>query len=202
MPHTCGNCLPSPTALSIRTDVLYVGRFVEDKRLGNLVEGFARFAQAVPDSRLVLVGDGVERSNLPKLVKECSIEERVLFVGWVDGFTDLSELHDTAFCSVSAGFAGLGLTQSAGFGMPMAVAEGELHSPEIELSAIGAVCWYGSNSEIELSEILRTQWDSRLNVPDLRIWSYVRERYSAEAMASSLFSALINEPQILETKWE
>ena len=72
------------------------------------------------------------------LVEELGIGDKVNFAGWIDNPDSLRQFYSKAFCSASPAFAGLGLTQSLGFGVPMVVADDEPHSPEIELESTGA----------------------------------------------------------------
>lgn len=178
-----------------RNAVLYVGRFEPAKKLPLLIKGFSQFALAHPGARLVLVGDGSEVQVLRSLVHELGIEAQVVFTGWVDDAGDLRRLFGTAFCSVSPGFAGLGLTQSLGFGIPMAVARNEPHSPEIELEASGGVAWFPSDDPLALSSTLAGLWARRDRLPSETISSHVASRYSAEAMAGGLLAALKDQDQ-------
>jgi glycosyltransferase involved in cell wall biosynthesis len=60
----------------------YVGRFVPIKNLAMLVHAFARVAVAVPEARLMLVGDGELRGMLEELVDALGLGPRVRFTGW------------------------------------------------------------------------------------------------------------------------
>lgn len=71
MPETVG---PPPSACY---DVLFVGRLARDKGAAELIRAWALLADDWPDFRLVIVGDGPERSRLPSA-------ERVVFAGALD----------------------------------------------------------------------------------------------------------------------
>jgi len=71
-----------------RTNILFVGRIIPNKRIEDVLRVFAAFQRAVdPGSRLLLVGDyrGHERyySRLMELVKRLGVQ-RVVFTGHVD----------------------------------------------------------------------------------------------------------------------
>lgn len=140
--------------------------------------------------RLVLVGGGTEEVKLKQLVKDLGIENQVIFPGWIDDVASLRTYYERAFCTASPGFAGLGLTQSLGFGVPMIIADKEPHSPEIELDESGGVAYFESDSDVSLSRELLRNWEKRESLPDTHLSDYTRARYSAEAMASGLLSAL------------
>jgi L-malate glycosyltransferase len=83
---------PSPVVERLfgdgRTNVLFVGRIIPNKRIEDLVRVFAAFQRWVdPRSRLLLVGDhrGFERylDRLQELVRELRLDE-VVFTGQVD----------------------------------------------------------------------------------------------------------------------
>ncbi len=61
---------PSPPVEKL---VLAVGRLVAIKGMDNLVRAFARVQAKIPDARLMLVGDGPERSNLEQLVRQLDL---------------------------------------------------------------------------------------------------------------------------------
>lgn len=175
-----------------RTDLLYVGRFVNAKKVELLVEGFAIAAESNENIRLRLVGSGHAEESIQALVSRLGICGKVTFDGWVEGADRLRSVYANAFCSVSPGFAGLGLTQSLGFGVPMIVADEEPHSPEIELADSGGVTWFSSNSPHGLASAIAESWARRHQVPDIHLSEFIRNRYSAESMANGIIDALLN----------
>lgn len=170
-------------------DVLYVGRFESAKKVSLLLEGFVEFSVTSPASRLVLIGDGTERSRLQARAREAGIDDRVVFTGWIDDVEVLRASYSSAFCSVSPGFAGLGLTQSLGFGVPMVIAKDEPHAPEIELANDDCVTWFASDSPSDLAAALTHRFERRSELPLGDTASTVRQLYSAERMAEGLISA-------------
>lgn len=183
------------TASGEREVAVYVGRFVPEKKVDVLVRAVAEARRRAVDIRLRLIGDGVERAALERLTAELDIRSQVEFSGWIDDPVALRQQYGDAFCSVSPGFAGLGLTQSAGFGIPMVVSRDEKHSPEIELSGVGAVSWFETDSPESLADALIQAYRTRAQLPLLDLSRWVRQRYSAEAMANGLFQALRGEMQ-------
>lgn len=189
--------VPPATPGLQRNSVLYVGRFEPAKKVDLLVRGFALAAASIPELRLTLVGGGSERSKLEDLVNRLGIEEKVNFAGWIDEPEALKSHYSTAIATTSTGFAGLGLTQSLGFGVPMIVAKDEQHSPEIELADSGGVAWFESDSADALAESIREAWHKREQLPNVSISEFTKRRYSAEAMADGLRTALQGLPQTL-----
>jgi glycosyltransferase involved in cell wall biosynthesis len=112
-----------------RTNVLFVGRIIPNKRIDDLVRAFAVFQRRVrPHSRLLLVGDhrGFERyyDRLVGLVRELRLSEVVL-----TGHVDDDELYayyrsaDVFLClSEHEGFC-VPLQEAMHFGLPVAAYE-------------------------------------------------------------------------------
>jgi glycosyltransferase involved in cell wall biosynthesis len=98
-----------------RTNVLFVGRIIPNKKIDDLIRSFAFFQRYVkPESRLLLVGDhrGFERyfDRLQELVRELRVDE-VVFTGQVDD----DELY--AYYRLADVF--LCLSEHEGFGVPL-----------------------------------------------------------------------------------
>lgn len=62
--------------------VLSVGRFSKQKDFGTLLRAFARVREDRP-ARLVILGDGPERSMLESLISELGLDEVAALPGWV-----------------------------------------------------------------------------------------------------------------------
>lgn len=72
-----------PTMLPLDTHrVLCIGRFVPDKGFDLAIAAFADVVQRIPETRLVLVGDGPERTNLIRQARDLGISHAVDFHGW------------------------------------------------------------------------------------------------------------------------
>lgn len=67
-----------------RSDVLFVGRLIDDKRLDLLLGAVQRLLPRRPDLRCTIVGDGPQRDELVALARRLGVADNVQFVGWVD----------------------------------------------------------------------------------------------------------------------
>lgn len=61
--------------------LLFVGRLAIEKNLLTLLHAFALVHRRVPDSALVIVGDGPMKSKLMQVTKQLGIDERVVWLG-------------------------------------------------------------------------------------------------------------------------
>jgi glycosyltransferase involved in cell wall biosynthesis len=75
---------PAPKKQSGPPTVGFVGRLVELKRVDLLIDAFALVAERSPEARLVILGDGPERTSLEARADGLGIRDRVEFAGNVD----------------------------------------------------------------------------------------------------------------------
>jgi glycosyltransferase involved in cell wall biosynthesis len=110
---------PSPVMRALlhdgRTNILFVGRIIPNKRIDDLIRAFAAYQKAFnPRSRLVLAGDhrGHERyhARLRELVRALRVDE-VVFTGHLE--------HDELMACYAASHLFLCLSEHEGFGVPL-----------------------------------------------------------------------------------
>jgi glycosyltransferase involved in cell wall biosynthesis len=171
-----------------RDTVLYVGRLEPEKKTMLLIEALPYIPSHL---RLGIAGTGSLRAEMERRAVELGVAPRVDFHGWVDDLEALRVLYAKAVCSISPGFAGLGLTQSAGFGVPQVVSRDEKHSPEIELEAAGAVVWFDTDSVEDLAEKVTEISRSSSTLPRRELIGAVASTYSADRMADGISDALL-----------
>jgi len=63
--------------------VVFVGRLVEEKGIGDLIEAVAIFKEKSPEVTAMIVGEGQDRPMFESQVKEKGLEDSVVFLGWV-----------------------------------------------------------------------------------------------------------------------
>jgi len=177
-------------------DVIYVGRLVAAKKVGHLLDGFVTAVREnlLPSrSRLIFVGDGPERNTLAVQAGAAGLAERVIFAGHISDIAKLREWYSTALVAVSPGYVGLSATQAFSFGVPMLVADGERHSPEIELCQLGEnTVFFRADDPSSLAEALgvvmreRKTWIERRET----ISAAIRSNYSFDRMAETFVSVI------------
>lgn len=101
----------------------HVGRFVTSKNHSFLIDVFSRVHEILPDSLMVLVGDGRLLSRAKRLVKRMGIENSVVFPGNRGDVHRLYQAFDVfAFPSLHEGF-GLAVAEAQRSGLPCIISE-------------------------------------------------------------------------------
>lgn len=176
-----------------RDSFVIVGRLVDGKNPGLAIRAFELVEGDMPEARLVFVGAGPLSETLKSMVP-AHLTSRIEFLGHVDDPDRLRNIYSQAVACLNPGYLGLSATQSLGFGVPLIVADGIAHSPEIEAVRLG---WNGASFPAASSEGLAEQmtkfWRQRGSWAERgeAIADECRSNYSAEAMANGLMAALI-----------
>lgn len=185
-----------------RPNFIYAGRLVREKKVDLLVRAASEPRARDLGITVTIVGEGSDLVRLQSLAAELGVAERVGFLGKIVDPRDLLELYAGAVAAISPGYAGLNLTQSLGFGVPILVAKNEPHAPEIELAALGSVRFFESDDPTSLAEAMATEYEERDRQGRAEVSALVRASYSAEAMADGIVRAFQNRPQALkEIAW-
>lgn len=87
-------------------------RLEEGKGVGDLVAGFAGIADLHPKARMLVVGDGLLRSDLEAQAEELGIADRTTFTGFVIDPRPLITLMDVFVLPVPFGSASIGLLEA------------------------------------------------------------------------------------------
>lgn len=100
--------------------VVAVGRLVPVKRFDLLIQEMAQARRLVPTLRLVIVGEGYERSHLESQIRALGAEDWIALPGFVST-SDLVDWYQRAWCVVSASLRegwGMTLTEAAACATP------------------------------------------------------------------------------------
>ena len=98
-PPSSGSDLRKELGLAAAPIVGTVCALRPQKALGVLIEASSALADQVPGLKVVIVGDGPERSRLEHLIGELGLEETVLMLGHRDDARELIRSFDVAVCS-------------------------------------------------------------------------------------------------------
>lgn len=108
-----------PLTFDRRPNILFVGRLQARKRLDSLLRACAQLGS---NPRLVIVGDGPERSALESLARE--IYPRAEFIGARHG-VELKPYFTEADLFVLPGTGGLAVQEAMSYALPVIVAQGD-----------------------------------------------------------------------------
>jgi glycosyltransferase involved in cell wall biosynthesis len=157
------------------------------------VRALARTAD--PEARLIVIGDGAERTAVEELARELGVEDRVDVRGEVFDYDELRAAYSGAVASLSPGYVGLSMTQSHAFGLPMIYARDEPHAPEIEAAEDGVNAIPVESDDAgalaaAMDDVLTRsdEWSARAE----EISAECRARYSTEAMVDAFVTAIGN----------
>ncbi len=91
--------------------LVFVGRLVEQKGVGDLIRAVGLLADDLPDVTLMVLGEGQDRGAFEALTASLNLAERVSFLGWIDhdAVPDYLAAADI-FVGPSKGTEGQGLT--------------------------------------------------------------------------------------------
>ena len=104
---------PRPT----KSLLVHLSNFRPVKRILDVVEIFARVARAVP-ARLLLIGDGPDRSAAERLALRLGIHDRIHFLGKQDNVNELLPLADLMLMPSEMESFGLAALEAMACGVP------------------------------------------------------------------------------------
>lgn len=97
----------------------YVGRLSPGKGLNTLFEAVAKVKNVMPSLKVLLVGDGSEKSKLKMLASKLGIDDIIIFLGYRDDVPSLLQIMDV-FVNLSESEAGISGSQieAMRYGLP------------------------------------------------------------------------------------
>jgi len=109
---------PLPQFMDGKRNILFLGRFEKRKGLSYLLRAFPAVKREMPETRLIIAGDGRSRPRYERYVRQAHLED-VVFTGYVSS-EDLPRYQHTAdiYCSPATG------NESAGIVLLEAMAAG------------------------------------------------------------------------------
>jgi glycosyltransferase involved in cell wall biosynthesis len=177
---------PRRKALSSQATLLYVGRLQARKQLDALIRACASLPAAL-QPRLVLVGDGPERSELEELARR--VYPVTEFTGALFG-ADLDAQFDAADLFGLPGTGGLAVQQAMAHGLPVIVAEGDGSQADLVQPDNGWLLQPGDEAALRAALRAALQEPQRLGEMGLISFQRVQEAYNLENMVGAFLRAL------------
>ena len=110
----------------MRQTIVFMSRFVREKGVHELVEGFATIADAFPMADLVMAGDGPEAEALKKFAIERNLHQRIIFPGYIGGLDKFKLLLDCTIYALPTYYPEgmpVALLEAMGAGKPLLAAK-------------------------------------------------------------------------------
>lgn len=98
--------------------ICHISNFRKVKRIDDVVSVFAKINEIIP-SKLLLAGDGPERSIVERMARELKICHRVIFVGKVRDTSHVLELSDLFILPSETESFGLAALEAMALGVPV-----------------------------------------------------------------------------------
>lgn len=109
----------------------HIGAFLPVKNHEFLLMVFSKILIKRPDSILLLVGDGPNKTNIEKKVKELGIEQSVKFLGMIDNVNEVIQGMDAlVFPSKHEGFGNV-IIEAQAAGLPCIISDGIPNSVKV-----------------------------------------------------------------------
>lgn len=175
-------------------NLIYVGRLTKHKKPLFLAKAFAENVNKYPaNTKLIIVGDGVEKLKIEEYIITNNLENRIELKGHIGDYETLRNLYATSLFSISPSLAGLSITQSFSFGVPMLISEKEQHGPEIEgINPDVNALYFESNNIEDFNKVLINAFKNREYWCNQRenIVRFCKNSYSIEAMAKTFINLI------------
>lgn len=113
------------------SDVIFAGRLIENKNVDILVKAIKLVKREHPEIKCVIIGDGPERNNLEKLVKNLKVNDNIVFTGFIENHDEIISYMKSSklfiLPSTREGF-GIVVIEANACGLPVVVINHEMNA--------------------------------------------------------------------------
>jgi N-acetyl-alpha-D-glucosaminyl L-malate synthase BshA len=157
------DCIRKSTVPNGEKLITHISNFRPVKRIPDIIHAFHLIVKKIP-SKLLMVGDGPERSNAEKLVRELGIEKDVIFIGKIKQSYNVLPCSDLYMLLSDSESFGLSALEAMASGVPvLSTNTGGL--PEVQIQGeTGFLCNVGDIEEIANKAIYILEDEERLKV--------------------------------------
>jgi len=118
-------------AAGFDSDIIFVGRLIREKNVELLLKAAEIIREDIPDVRIVIIGDGPERTKLESLSKKLGISRNVDFLGFLETHGGVIACMKAskvfAFPSLREGF-GIVVLEANASGLPVVTVDHEMNA--------------------------------------------------------------------------
>lgn len=166
-----------------------IGRLVEVKNYPSLIKAMSIVIKEIPNTRLLIAGEGPERKTLESLISKLKLNDNVVLLGRRDDVSDLMKLYDIfVLPSYSEGLSNT-LLESMASGTPV-VASNVGGNSEIVAEGLSGYL-YPSDDSQALAEILieLIKDQAKRNKLGLNARRHIEDNFSIASMVNNYESA-------------
>lgn len=111
---------------------LYAGRLDEEKNVSFLIRGFALALKQDPNIKLCIAGKGRELSKLRQLTKKLNVEDKVIFMGWLErrALAEIYKESDAFILPSRIETQAIVVLEAMTFGLPIIMADSIITATE------------------------------------------------------------------------
>jgi len=131
--------------------VLFVGALTKPKRIDRLLHAFAEVKHEVPDSTLLIVGDGPERAALESTAERIHIADSTIFTGEI--VDDVAAYYQLGDVFVLPGLGGLAISEAMTHALPVICGQGDGCEVDLVQSGISGFRFEESTDPEVISQI-------------------------------------------------
>ena len=171
-------------------DLVFVGRISKVKRLHLVIEALGELKQRGHGYRLLVVGDGPDRSDMETLADRLGVRAQIQFVGWTNDVADYLRQAKVFILTSSSEGMSQAMLQAMFCGLPALVTDvGDL-SDAIIPGSNGLLIHTDEANRVGIAKCIEKILVERDAASMGRAASNLRTRYSSEAVAQRI-SAVI-----------
>jgi glycosyltransferase involved in cell wall biosynthesis len=164
-----------------------MGRLSYEKSIDVVVETFVKVLKKLPDARLMLVGDGPEKSKLENLCHKLGIKDKVIFTGFIEGekLAESLQVNDVFVTASKSENMPLSLLEAKASGLPI-VCVSEKGLKELVKDGVSGFL-VPVNDKIAMTDaVLKILTDKKLRIKISTASRQEAEKYSSESISKML----------------
>lgn len=135
LPHQPKSALKKKYKIKEKNIILFIGRLAEKKGVKYVIEALPQIILKMPDTKLIIAGEGPEKENLKRLAMELGVITNVEFRGFVRGIEKINLLQLSDLLIVPSIETKIGDSE----GLPVVILEGLASGTVVVSSDIGGI---------------------------------------------------------------
>ena len=173
--------------------IIYSGRLDVSKNLGLLLKALVLIKMIIPKIYLIIIGDGIQKSELLKLSQDLDLTGSIDFVGQLYDENELSKYFMSAKIFIIPSAVGLSIHHAFNYSLPV-ITDNDFkrHGPEIELLVEDFNGYYydkGNSTELSNKIMKIIANDAIRSNLSKNAFELIKNKYNPELVADKFYSA-------------